>query len=505
MNGEHAPSFQQLVIRRTMLVLSLVFIACGAGTVWVLHKEVTRVGREQALQRIEAATPLAVFPLLVARENAEEANRLAADLIGDDVLAAEVLLADQTRVAVSGTSEGIAELEICNKPEESLARTSLGWCVSKPVVALRSDGEVEQPIGMLRLLVSDAWSGQLLRGVMVTNAIVWAAVFVISVVIAWRGARKVMRPLKEMAESMRAAIDERTSVRAPLRGAREIVIMGHAFNVLMERLEEEARTLESKVEERTIELQRAKDEAQSTERYTAALMAGISHEMRTPLHVIQGFSGLTRGELEFVEGAEAAKEYQTILQKEATQLLERVDELLRYSGVEAGSRGVAKEPVELTAVGRAVEERCLIIANSQGNRVRVSATDELVIGDRQLLTQIVSNLATNACKFTRGGTIDIRLRWVDGEVKMEVQDDGPGLGAEVAGVLRGEADARRFRGTGLGLTIVRRFVELVYGRLDIHTQSGKGTRVEVSIPAERVERPSSSSLEQGDIKDAVRL
>lgn len=503
MIGQQAPSFQQLVIQRTMLVLSLVFIACGACTVWVVHNEVTRIGREQAIQRIETAVPLAVFPLLVAQENGDEARKLANDLLGADVHAAEVLHADGTRVAASGNEAAIAELAMCGSPSGDVERTSLGWCVSKSVVAASVEADREQQIGSIRLLVSNAWSGQLLRGVMVTNAIVWAVVFVIAVIIAWRGARRVMRPLKDLAESMRLSVEERTSVRAPLRGAREIVIMGHAFNVLMERLEDEARTLESKVEERTIELQRAKDDAQSTERYTAALMAGISHEMRTPLHVIQGFSGLTRGELEFIEGGEAAKEYQSIVQKEATQLLERVDELLRYSGVEAGSRGVSKEPVELTAVGRAVEERCAVIANSQGNRVRVSATDDLVIGDRQLLTQIVSNLATNACKFTRGGTIDIRLGWAGGQVQLEVEDDGPGLNAEVAGVLRGDTDTRRFRGTGLGLTIVRRFIELVGGRLEIHTQAGKGTKVEVFVPAARAERPTF--VPQGEIRDALRL
>ena len=490
-------SFRWLVVTRTLWTLTSLIVLCGAATAWILHREVSHAGRNQALQRAESAAPVAVFPLLVGLDDSMEAHRAADALVGGDVLSVQLLVGRDHIVAASGKLD--PTFATCLQGEwpkgegdVRLVHTQHGWCVLMPVVTTPTAKAGRSQVGAVKLLVSDAWTKAVIRKSLVTVGLIWLVAFAATVWMAVKQSKRVMRPLVDLA----GAMAEGRAIVAPVRGAKEIVVMTEAFNALMKKLEDEARSLENKVEQRTIELRGARDEAQMAERYTTALMAGMSHEMRTPLHVIQGYAGLARGDLEFVEGGHDAKDYLKIVQTEAARLLDRVDELLRYSAAQAGSHVISMEPCDLSSIAGTIQERCQMVATTQGNLFLAKARQVVVMSDKQLLTQIVSNLATNACKFTRQGTVEVSIEHSDNLCYIEVKDDGPGFNRNVGVIthpnMREEvAETKRFTGMGLGLTIVTRFVELLGGEFTLDSEPGEGTRATVKIPAQVVTRKDS--------------
>jgi signal transduction histidine kinase len=264
-------------------------------------------------------------------------------------------------------------------------------------------------------------------------------------------------------------------------------------------LDELRRSLEARSEElaKTAEsLALARDAAESGNRAKSAFLANMSHELRTPLNAIIGFSELITQEIFGPLGDKRYGEYATDILNSGRHLLEIINDVLDLSKVEAGQMSLRESSVEIgelvDSCGRLLGERAR--NGSLSLRLDVSPGIPAIHADPVRLKQIVLNLASNAIKFTpAGGTVTISARiHADGGVALSVTDTGIGIRHEdiaVAMMPFGQIDsslARRHEGTGLGLPLCRALVEMHGGTLTLDSETGKGTRATVLLPASRV-------------------
>ena len=229
---------------------------------------------------------------------------------------------------------------------------------------------------------------------------------------------------------------------------------------------------------------------EAANRHKSEFLANMSHELRTPLNAIIGFSEVL-GERLFGDLNEKQAEYTDDILTSGRHLLSLINEILDLSKVEAGRMELELATFDLPlAIDNArtfVRER----ATKHGIALDVAVDDRLgdFLGDERKIKQILLNLLSNAVKFTpEGGRIGIDARQTDGSVEISVSDTGVGIAAEdqpkVFEEFRqvGSDYAHKVEGTGLGLTLAKKFVELHGGKIWVESEAGKGSTFTFTLP-----------------------
>ena len=244
-------------------------------------------------------------------------------------------------------------------------------------------------------------------------------------------------------------------------------------------------------------LVRAKEEAASASQAKSEFLARMSHDMRTPLNAIIGFSEIVAGEMFGTVGNEQYRQYAQDIHDSGVLLLNLINDILDLSKIEAGKFEVTEEPVDMGAIIAAAARPAGFQAEAANVRLAVDVASDLppIVCDWRAVRQILDNLLSNAVKFTPAGGDVTLTADIDGNGRMVlvVADTGVGIAAgDIARVLEpfeqvdGAISSRPHEGTGLGLHLSRRLAELHGGTLDIASAIGVGTSVTVNFPEDRV-------------------
>jgi GAF domain-containing protein len=238
------------------------------------------------------------------------------------------------------------------------------------------------------------------------------------------------------------------------------------------------------------EIEEKSQQIEAANRHKSEFLANMSHELRTPLNAIIGFSEVL-GERLFGELNEKQAEYTEDILSSGRHLLSLINEILDLSKVEAGRMELELATFDLPlAIDNArtfVRER----ATRHGIALDVDVDERLgdITGDERKIKQILLNLLSNAVKFTpEGGRIGINARQADGSVEISVTDTGIGIAPEdQARIFEefrqvGSDYAHKVEGTGLGLTLAKKFVELHGGKIWVESEVGKGSKFTFALP-----------------------
>jgi signal transduction histidine kinase/CheY-like chemotaxis protein len=346
----------------------------------------------------------------------------------------------------------------------------------------------EEEIASLELRV-DLWPVyQQLAWISGVALVLWLLGMVAAYVLSRVFNARITEPLSELADMMSEVTDrEDYSQRFRYEVQNELGSVVDAFNEMLERIGDREQRLRKMI----VELEEARDQAESAARSKSSFLANMSHEIRTPMNGVMGMIALLKqGEL-----TEQQRAYFETIERSADALLLIIDDILDFTKIEAGRLKLGKSAFRLRDSLSSIEALFSEPASQKGLALTFAvdkAIPELIVGDAGRIRQILLNLIGNAVKFTDAGDIRVKAGISEGgggpQVRFSVTDTGPGIHPDDQARIFGEfyqADVsltRAHGGTGLGLAITEQLVQLMGGRIGFDSSWGKGSSFWVELP-----------------------
>jgi signal transduction histidine kinase/CheY-like chemotaxis protein len=313
--------------------------------------------------------------------------------------------------------------------------------------------------------------------------------------------RRMARPLSQLQAGITSARNGRLEPIQVSQTGDEVEFLGESFNGMIEALAASQRSLreeqglfEKRIKDRTDQLEEAIRTAQAASQAKSEFLAGISHELRTPMNGIIGMLDIA---LDRQLSPDLAEYLQTA-QSCAYSLLSLLNDILDLSKIEAGKMTLEKIPFDLRVLLADCIKAQQPKAGQNSVSLRAVVSPDLpseIAGDPLRIRQIIANLVGNAVKFTEHGSVEVRVggRFVEPRqflLQITVQDSGTGIPADKLLYIFDkftQADgtiSRNFGGTGLGLAITRSLVELHGGEVQVESELGRGTTFTVTLKCE---------------------
>ena len=279
-----------------------------------------------------------------------------------------------------------------------------------------------------------------------------------------------------------------------------------------------ARKAASDTQELNAKLQVAVEKAESANRAKSTFLSNMSHDIRTPMNAIIGFTTLA---LSNIDDTERVKDYLGKTLASSNHLLSLINDVLDMSRIESGK--IHLEEVEVNLSDVLHDLKTIVSGQIYAKQLELymdvmDVTDEDVYCDKTRLNQILLNLLSNAIKFTpAGGTVSVRVRQLAGKVhgcgqyEFRIKDNGIGMSPEFAQKIFEPFERERtstvsgIQGTGLGMAITKNIVDMMGGTIEVQTAQGKGTEFTVCVPmrAQTEQRPVEKITELEGLKALV--
>jgi len=505
-------SFQaELFARFSIAGFALAIIAAFAYS-YMASTMISRFYEREGIQATENFAQLSALALLYdSGENAKEAA--FATLNFPSIKHVAIISAENTILLDEGeTNEKILSSLDKSKWLDSSARlfpsSKATWQIAAPVYTVFNDDsdpdlilddeEIEETyLGYVVIQVdtSEVRSFQLdifLRNLVVGLGYGFAFAIILSLTL-----RRLLKPMNELTSVMEETTDGAyKSTEIDPEASLEVIKIADVYNQMISKLAERDQKLrgqkdllETEVALRTSELVQARDTALEANRHKSEFLANITHELRTPLQSILGYTEVVKEVLEDEGIFNCEKDVDKITHN-ADNLLSLINSILDISKMEAGKMEVSSQDVNIKSLlNRAVDTVMpLIEKNNNALKIINNEADGEFLVDEKKLFQILLNLLSNAAKFTHEGTITLSAIISHQQLLIEVSDTGIGIEQTQQDIIFEPfrqidgSETRQFLGTGLGLSITMHFTQLLGGKIKLDSEAGKGSCFSVSIP-----------------------
>ena len=337
-----------------------------------------------------------------------------------------------------------------------------------------------------------------------TTILLCLGALVLATILGLYTSKWITKPILLLSQASEAIADGVLDQKVDVSGVNELGILARSFNRMAQQLYDSFRTiertnqelvktneeLESRVEERTHELNIAKLSADTANQAKSEFLANMSHELRTPLNGVLGYAQI----LSRMSPTEEQKRGIDIIYQCGSHLLTLINDVLDLSKIEARKLELQPAPFHLPAFLQGVVEICRIKAEQKGIEFVYQPPSNLptgIVADEKRLRQVLINLLGNAIKFTDQGSVTLGVKVTLLEVanlSFQIQDTGVGMSPEQLEKIflpfEQVGDSKRqSEGTGLGLAISQRFVELMGSQIQVESKLGVGSEFAFSIDA----------------------
>ncbi len=476
---------RQLTLTVSAAILGLALFS-SVTTSWEASRRMEGYMIEQGQRIAENLARQSVLALLYrSADNARES--VATTLAFPDVLQVEITDASHA-VLLSQAKAGADMTPTGESPRRlAISRVTLEsnhgdrWRFGAPVYggqgeASPFDLQERQPqlLGYVHVVMGKGTLNRLVTSVLVSNVVITLSFAVLLLGLMRRLARHLIEPLNALSRLMGRAEAGESGMRAKPNGPRDLIEMAHAFNKMMDVLEE-----------REAELKHSRDEAVRSALMKAQFAATVSHEVRTPLNGVVGMLDM----LKEMRLTKRQQECVDIAWNSARSLLELTNDILDFSKMEAGKMELDEVDYDLRKLVEEVIELLAKQTRQKGLEVGyllAPGVPDRIRGDSLRLRQVLLNLVGNAVKFTERGEIAVRISSIDGpgdsfSLRFEISDTGIGMDEATVRQLfqsfsQGDrSTTRKFGGTGLGLVISKQLVELMGGAIGVESEPGVGS------------------------------
>jgi len=505
--------------------VSIAFVVSGLTFGWVFSRQQGEQMRLEFQKRGETLVRSVVANgrLDVWVGNRQRLERLVASTLEEaDVIGVEIFDASGESLARGDKVPGALGPKAPTKEDQDIdvepGRTNLGepkLTFHASVVLQREGGGAFElvdptvrpasgPIGSVQLVLGLGEVERQIEGLQRTMLRITAVIVGFGILSVVFLSRIFITPIERIAATARRIAVGDRGLRASVRSRDELGELAEAFNTMTEELahrEEELRRmnvgLEHKVKERTAELEdkqrelvTANVELERANRLKSEFLANMSHELRTPLNAVNGFSELL---IEGIHGPLTAKQrrYVENILGSGRHLLQLINDILDLSKIEAGRMEVFPEDFSFRQVLDNATNVVQPLAQRKGLEIEVQidpAIDKVRL-DPGKTRQVLYNLLSNAVKFTDSGKVTVTAAPGDeAEIELVVADTGIGIRSEDQSRIFREFEqvdgshSRRYEGTGLGLALTRKLVEIQGGSIRLESEVGRGSRFIVRLP-----------------------
>lgn len=496
-NFEHA-SFERQLLTLFVVGLSILAVVTSFATVWTTSDRVTQDFIARGITNAKSFAQQSALALLYgSEENAKEAVKMVSSFPNIEYVAifepSHKLLyqygkTDKTpSIAVPGQYEGPSY-----------------WIFAEPVVVEQGPGESElvpdtaktesQTIGYIKLKINKSELQAIKNSIIISNTLIILLLSIVLFVLIHWLLKRMTYPLHSLVETMKQREEGLQNVRVSLQGAQELYLIGQAFNNMMTALEErEAKLVQEMDARRHAEETSRQHQLQlahfSRLKTMGELASGMAHELNQPLAAIVNYAG---GCIERLQNEQVAPQITEAIQRINTQaeragaIIHRLKDFLKKGDVTSDS-------IDVNEAIRGVLKLIELELKHDEIDVQLKLTENLPPADidKTHFEQVVMNIAQNAIDAMREGqeeglkvlTIETaKAQTHGGEVEIRINDTGPGITKEVIDKLFDPFFTTKKNGMGMGLSIVSSIVENHGGRIQAHSDLGRGAEFRLFLP-----------------------